>query len=568
MQAHHKEEYEKLEIQQQQVEELRSIKKRKKSDGHRQLRLIGTNNNQIGLNNKLDPKVQARWDEAVVQYVTETGTSFRSCEKFDILLKAVWPNGKPRVNVRSGQTVSKHVGKESQNLIGEVYSILSQSKEETRGIAFTSDMWRSRALDSFMSLTAHFISKDYELVVLVPFVTWFGHNRHTGVNIKLLLDQFFKILGLDGEHIYRTVVTDNASNNGVMFRLSRDSIQEYKCAIHTMSLCVKDVWELTILHVKIKDVLKKCSEIAVHVRRSEHNKNALKEEAKAKDVRFIMPIVPNATRWHSVEQNVQSVLHLAPVIQSLAVNESPSGSWTELNPSAAEIKLLKSMVELLKRIKIACKIWEHDKKPTIQTMIPELFDIQDILKKKSRDKERYVSVFARELSKLIENRFPDSGTQSLLNCVAHLLDPEYRGLILKQYNGTYDDARNEVIKRGMKYENVPPPPVDESMEDDSEEDVESMSAAQRLKQREMANTTRVVSAARTNGISATESELERFEQLKIGDGSDLLKFWKENESILPILAKVAREIFSIPVSSASSEREFSIGGLVSEYKKS
>lgn len=571
MKSHHKEEYKVLNRQYEEIEALRLQKRKRKCSGDgdgnfKQLKLIGANNN-LGLNNKLDPLVQARWDDAVVKFVSETGNSFRSCEKFDILLKAIWPSGRARVNVRTGVTVSKHVRERSQKLKIEVFSILNMSKDETRGISFTSDMWRSRALDSFMSLTAHFISKDFKLIKLTPFITWFGHNRHTGVNIKLLLDQFIKALGLEGQGIHRTVVTDNASNNGVMFRLSRDSIDEYKCGIHTMALAVKDVWELDILNIKISEVLKMCKELAKFVRRSEHNKNELKKECSIKEIRFIMPVLPNETRWHSVEMNVRSVLHLAPAIQSLAQKDT-SLQWNELAPNAAELKMLKSMVEILTRIKVACKIWERDSVPTIQTVIPELFDIHDVLDKKKRNRERYVSVLARELKKLVEERFPESGTTSLLNCIAHLLDPEYKGLVLKQFNA-YEKARQEIIRRGKKYEDVPPAaPADESNDSENEDENQNLSAAQRLKQREMAQMNRQTSASRNDGISATEVELQRYEQLQVGSDTELLKFWKSNEPVLPILAKIAREVFSIPVSSASSEREFSIGTLVCSAQRS
>ena len=88
MEAHHKEEFKKMESQKEEREILRKKRKRKRSgdgDGTKQLKLIGNNNNNLGLNNKLDPKVQERWDNAVVKFVYETGSSFRSCNKFDMV---------------------------------------------------------------------------------------------------------------------------------------------------------------------------------------------------------------------------------------------------------------------------------------------------------------------------------------------------------------------------------------------------------------------------------------------------------------------------------------------------
>ena len=56
--------------------------------------------------------------------------------------------------------------------------------------------------------------------------------------------------------------------------------------------------------------------------------------------------------------------------------------------------------------------------------------------------------------------------------------------------------------------------------------------------------------------------LSKFLKMKIPSGSNLLLFYKEHENFLPILTKVAREIFAIPASSATSERVFSVGSLV------
>ena len=81
MQSHHKEEYKKMMKKHEEIELLRMNQRKRKysgdGDGTKQLKLIGAGiNNNLGLNNKLDPVVQERWDNAVVEYVTETGSSF------------------------------------------------------------------------------------------------------------------------------------------------------------------------------------------------------------------------------------------------------------------------------------------------------------------------------------------------------------------------------------------------------------------------------------------------------------------------------------------------------------
>lgn len=235
---------------------------------------ISGNNNQVSLDRRQDPDLQRRWDAAVVAFVAEAGVSFEVCTKLDILLRSIWPNGRLRVKVKNGNNVSSHVSKMSIGLKVDVYSIIHADRDQTKSFAFTTDMWRSRSLDSYMDLTCHYINGDFELVKLVPFIQYFGQNHHTGANLSVMMDQFMAALGLEGEEFRKYVVCDNASNNVVMIRLS-DEIQDYRCAIHTLALCVKDIFQLEILTIKVQTCIWKCKEVAKYVRRSELNRNDL-----------------------------------------------------------------------------------------------------------------------------------------------------------------------------------------------------------------------------------------------------------------------------------------------------
>ena len=563
MEAHHDVENVLFLKQHRAVEEARAEKRKRKrsGDGTKQLRLI-SNNNKMEVDNQKDPKLQARWDDAVVTLVSETGISFFACQKLGVLLEAIWPNGKLRLRVKSDTTVSRHVTERSLSLKVEVYSILICAALDDGGlpgIALTSDMWRSRALDSFMSLTCHFITATMHLIKLCPFVQYFGENRHTGSNIKLMMDQFLSVIGIDRPNIIKTCVTDNAGNNKVMFRMSEE-LQEYYCNIHTMQLAVCAVFDLRIINIKVSDCMEKCHELATFVRRSELNKNELKQACREARMNFSMPKVPNETRWNSKEENVATTIKLKVPLQNLAQTDTDL-RWAEKVPNAAEFQLLESLVEILSRIKIANKMWEGDLEPTIQNVIPELFNIRDTLVKKKRNKERYVSVFARELEKLIETRFPDCGTQNTLNCQAHLLDPEYRGVILREY-GVYESTRREILRKGSRYESVPAPVTQITREESNDDDRSELSAAQRLK-RMNAPSVPAETIGINNNRSMTEIELTKFEQMDIPSCKDPLGFYRDHSTTFPILSKIVREVYAIPASSASSERVFSIGGLVS-----
>ena len=309
----------------------------------------------------------------------------------------------------------------------------------------------------------------------------------------------------------------------------------------------------------------KCKELATFVRRSERNKNELKKACQQTETSFKMPKVPNETRWNSKEANVATTISLKPALQRIQQDDTDL-RWFDVIPNAAEFNLLESLVEILERVKVANKNWEGDLKPTIQFVVPELFDLKDILEKKHRNKERYVSVFARELKKLIELRFPKCGTENVLNCIAHFMDPEYKGVILHQYGGTYEKTREEIIRMDREYEDVQAPVVQVQQVEEDTDVEENLSAAQKLKR--MAASAAAGSQAEApilnNYRSQIEIELEKYEAMAIPSCSDLLLFYKDNMKVFPILTKIARRVLAVPASSATSERVFSIGSLVSK----
>lgn len=59
--------------------------------------------------------------------------------------------------------------------------------------------------------------------------------------------------------------------------------------------------------------------------------------------------------------------------------------------------------------------------------------------------------------------------------------------------------------------------------------------------------------------NSLEEELDRFSELSCGD-ENILRFWKTNQNDYPKLAKVAKVLLGIPMTSSKSEGAFSTAG--------
>ena len=108
-------------------------------------------------------------------------------------------------------------------------------KENSEYLTLTTDIWTSRAQDSYLGITAHFIDSDFnrrELVLnCVPF-----NERHTSLLISNKLQSVIDFWGFSKSNIH-TVLTDAASNNTLGCELTE--LNNDICAPHDMHNIIK-----------------------------------------------------------------------------------------------------------------------------------------------------------------------------------------------------------------------------------------------------------------------------------------------------------------------------------------
>jgi hypothetical protein len=86
----------------------------------------------------------------------------------------------PGVLLPSADTVKRNIYDLYEENVGKIKNILQMVPGK---ISFTTDIWTSPSTKSFLSLTAHFIDKDWKLQsVIIDFIQMYG--SHTGENIK------------------------------------------------------------------------------------------------------------------------------------------------------------------------------------------------------------------------------------------------------------------------------------------------------------------------------------------------------------------------------------------------
>lgn len=559
--SQHKAHFEKYTKQRAEVDALREDSRKKPKET--QMKLFGAagdgNTMLMRLPSREDPAAQAAYDKARVLFSAKTMTPFNALQHDYLYVEALLPKTHKKIKIKSGKTISRHTGVLADEIRREIMSIIMSVLEDGDSFySFTTDMYKTRNMYSLISLTIHFVDVSLNPWKFVLYAEYFGSRRHTAQNILMALDTMMEEVGLNGPSVTRVMLLDNASNNKAAMRLGNEDYIALWCAIHTLQLSITDALKVKIGQVRVLKVAAKCKAVSKTVRRSEANRDSLKAACVSTNTRFIYPVKPGGVRWNSKEGNIASCLALKPALQHLSFYDT-GDTWALSVPTTREFDIAEAVHKCLQPYKVATKLLEADRKSCLHQVIKQLYEIKCALEDMMNSSQN-VKMFARNLLKQTEKRFVKCGSTNKWYAMAHLLDPELKGIILKEY-GVFEKTVQDVKEMCRDLEPTPEGAQSQTEEPTADPTVETgesqnLSGVERLKRR------RIVSGDIPNpptAASRIDIEMDRYLNMKDEKCDDPLDWWRENKGSFQVLRKVAARIHSIPASSASSERVFSVG---------
>ena len=167
------------------------IKEEKSKKSHSQTKLIGNSSKQMTLQ-FTDPKIQERYNKATVLFVAEKHLTFQQAEGLSGIVESLFPKGQAKVKPLSRKQIAAQTKSFYEEMRADLSKIFTYLSQECRCFAFTSDLWTSPSMDSFMGFSLHCIDKEFNMVNFIPFVQVFK-ELHKGVHIKIKLEEFVKV---------------------------------------------------------------------------------------------------------------------------------------------------------------------------------------------------------------------------------------------------------------------------------------------------------------------------------------------------------------------------------------
>ena len=361
----------------------------------KQTKLTTSRGKDLALNIVHDKDFQKLWDMKLARFAAKTHVSMNILggEHFKDLINLLQNKARygrlPVFDVKGRTSLTKDMEKLATKTREEIASIILHFKSKLPSVGVTCDHWTSLSGESFMSLTIQFLTPDFDMVQLTPYIHHFP-ARHTGVNIKLVATKMFEILQIIG--IKKYVSTDNAANIKCGFRSAEDVIQML-CILHTMQLGVKDTFKVTVTGVILKTLLSKIQKLAVAIKKSTNMLKELKDACSMSQISYVTIQKSQKTRFNSRYLSISSYIKNKPALLRLFSSSSVSDKWGELEISQNEWRVLEGMEAALHQVVLVTKALEGERYPTSCLVVAKLYELRENLKaiESNADINRYTS---------------------------------------------------------------------------------------------------------------------------------------------------------------------------------
>ncbi|XP_041834229.1 E3 SUMO-protein ligase ZBED1-like [Melanotaenia boesemani] len=451
---------------------------------------------------------------------------------------------------------------------------------EATNVAITTDRWTSRATQSYVTITAHVITAEWEMVSFV-LQTHPLFEKHSGSNIAQVLRDSVSEWKLERPKHGIAVVTDNARNMDVAVR-EAGLEPHIKCFAHTLNLAT----QAGLAVLRVSRLLGRIRRIVSFFHRSPSATAVLASKQKAlnQDNRHKL-IMDVTTRWNSSLDMVERFLEQQAAVAAALLSADIRRNACEIDTlDSSDIRDAEDVVKFLKPLKTATTVLSDEHNPTVSLILPLKHMIEQTMRQYEDDSVTVTSIKAAILSNLSDRYAREY--HHLLECTA--VDPRFHTLPHLEENQRQDvfqrlkdkavqlhnqtslyventsDARTEPSASTPAAQQVteltdtataqpsPPPPKKTALEDLLEGTF--VTPAQ---------------AAPGNHMNGVETEISRYRsEAAIPLTSCPLKWWKENSEIYPLLSPLAKAYLTTPATSVPSERVFSTAGDIVTLQRS
>ncbi len=439
----------------------------------------------------------------------------------------------PRYQLPSRKSIMRMLPDEYKKQLEKIKKDIA----EVPHVALTSDLWTSRATESYITITCHFLTAAWGLKSLV-LDTFKFELSHTAEHIADALLKVAEKWDISSKVV--AIVTDNASN--IVAAVKITGWIHVPCFAHTLNLVVSEAIKSD---ESISDLKKKCKQIVTYFHQSVKAMEKLKEvqcQLKLPEHKLIQEV---DTRWNSTFYMFERIVEQHQAITTALCLSSRN----DMCLSGADIKLLEASLSLLRPFEAATREISADQYVSISKAIPLARSLQHLTAESSHE----ATSLGSALSAQMRRRYTAIERAHLL-ALSTLMDPRMKKIAFSNRESARQ-GENWIIQETkdlIAQEHTP-----EAHDNNAQSHDEQKSPGLwDLFEQKVADS----KSTRNHTSKATLEVQAYFGEDVLPRLEDPLAWWKRNEKRFNLLSQLAKKYLCVSGTSVPSERLFSKAG--------
>ena len=306
------------------------------------------------------------------------------------------------------------------NLYGESRNKVVKVLRDAECIAITTDGWTSRGTQSYITITAHAINKDWNMESVV-LQTRPLYESHTGANIAEVLQTAVTDWELKKPNHDIAVVTDNARNMDVAVR-EVGLMPHIKCFAHTINLATQAGLGVP----RVAHLLGQVRRVAAFFHRSSTAAAVLISKQKQLQLPSHKLLMDVTTRWNSTLDMLARYLEQQAAIAAALTSPEIRQNTRNIDTlDSCDVRDAEDLVKLLQPLKTATTVLCEEKSPTVSLIVPLKSMIEQNMTPNDGDSTTVANT-KTAIHTNIANRYSGDVFNYLLECT--VLDPRFQAL--------------------------------------------------------------------------------------------------------------------------------------------
>ncbi|XP_063742293.1 E3 SUMO-protein ligase ZBED1-like [Eleginops maclovinus] len=421
--------------------------------------------------------------------------------------------------------------------------------------AATTDMWSSRTMDPYLSLTVHFISDEWVLESHCLQTSYFPDD-HTGELLAAGLQEALDSWGLSEQKLV-AITTDNGANIKKAIELNHWT--RLQCFGHRLHLAI----ERGVKDDRIQRAVGVCKKIVSAFSYSWKKRRDLAMVQNDLGLPKHVLTTETPTRWGSRQMMIQRVLEQERAISQVLKDDKKSRHlvlhWQDVDVLEAVNKVLSPLQDFTDALSGEKYVSVSYLKPVLSLFNTSILAEEESDNQLTKDVKRNILAYLNE-------KYADEDTDDLLD-IASLLDPRFRTKYMdkEKVEQVLRRATREIVSLVQAQQDTLSGAAGAAA---AAAEAEPVPAPEEKRKKTLASFFKRQSTSTTSSSSSTVSEEESvkmeltvyLQTTEVDSDADPLDWWRCHQTNFPRIAKLARQYLCIPATSAPSERVFSTGG--------